>query len=298
MFSNAFGISDLRWLSPWLLAIGVGAAEPANPPFVLTSFLPVHSLTLAVAGSRATVENWLPPGVDPHDFQFSPRDLRKLARADLLVIGGLGLEGWKQEDLRDMSGNPRLTVIEAAGGLAEQSLIRDQGINPHFWLDPILLMDAVNRVSTALQNLDPPGAAEYARNAAGYLERLQSLHRDFEEGLRTSRGVAFITSHNAFPYLARRYGLRLAGVVEQRAGEQPGAQRLADLTKLIRREGVKVLFTDSRPTQRDRRLASDLQLRLATLETLETGPLGLEAYETAMRRNLAALQAALQQGKP
>jgi zinc/manganese transport system substrate-binding protein len=297
--SNAASIfSGLRCMPLLLIAGNLSAADLPRRPFVLTSFLPIHSLTLAVAGTRADVENWLPQGVDPHDFQFSPRDLQRLARADLLVIAGLGLETWKEADLREMSGNQRLVVLEAAGGLAEQTLIRDKGINPHFWLDPVLFMEAVSRVAAALQKLDEANAEAYGRSAAGYMGRLHALHREFEEGLADSRAVPFITAHNAFPYLARRYGLRLAGVVERRADEQPGGQRLADLTQLVRREGVQVLFTDARPTRRERRLASDLNLRLGVLETLETGPLGLDAYESGMRRNLGALRAALQARQP
>lgn len=309
------------------LAIASARAESGRLR-VLTSFLPVHSLTVAVAGNRAEVSNWLPTGVDPHDFQFSPRDIRRLAEADLLVVGGLGLENWTTDQLRRLSGNSRLRLAEAAAGLPAVALIHDAagtrshdhdhdhdhapdhrheeghahgndgGPNPHFWLDPLLMAHAVTNVVQALQALDPEGRAIYEANAAVYLAGLNQLHQDFEAGLRPLQGIPFLTFHNAFPYLARRYGLKLAGVVESTAAEEPSARELADLARLVRQEGVKVLFTDGPPTRLASRLAKDLGLRLARLETLETGDLKPGAYEAGMRRNLRALTTALRPVEP
>ena len=296
------------------------AAEAAATRRVLTSFLPLHSLTLAVAGDRAQVENWLPAGVDPHDFQFSPRDLRRLAAADLLVVAGLGLENWKEDRLRDASGNPRLRIVEAAAHLPADALIHDDGHdahhdhdhdhgpaetdsrhrdlpNPHFWLDPLLAAHAVTNIARALAAIDPPGTAVYETNAAATVARLVALHREFEDSLRDVRGTAFFTVHNAFPYLARRYGLRLAGVIQRSGNEEPSARELAELSRTAREQNVRVLFCDGKPDRLTKRLAADLKLPIAVLETLEIGDLRPGAYEDGMRRNLRALREALGKGR-
>lgn len=310
-------LAAASWLAlAWLGTAGtaLAAASPdAKPPLrVLTSFLPVHSMALAIAGSRASVENWLPAGVDPHDFHFSPADLRRLRAADLLVAGGLGLEGWNEAQLRRMSGNDRLRLVEVGAAIPERVLIHDAcrhdhdhdhghdhdhshhgGPNPHIWLDPLLMAHAIGPVVTAMIELDPAGAGVYRDNAAAYASMVYALHRDFVAGLQEHREVPFITYHNAFPYLAKRYGLRLVGVVEGTAAEEPSARELAELSRLVRQEGVRVLFTDGPPTRLARRLAADLKLSVATLETLETGDLVPGSYEAGMRRNLKALQEAL-----
>lgn len=305
-----------------LLAPPAPAAAPAPTPDrtvprrILTSFLPVHSLTVGVAGDRARVENWLPTGVDPHDFQFSPRDLRRLADADLLIVAGLGLEGWKEERLRESAGNPRLRVIEAAAGLPPDALIEDpcghdhgpesaaggaagphHPPNPHFWLDPILAAHAVTNIARALEALDPAGASIYRANAALQVARLHALDREFAGALAGHRDIAFFTVHNAFPYLARRYHLRLAGVVQTTGNEEPSARELADLARTARDQGVRVLFNDGSPSRLTRRLAADLKIPVAALETLEIGDLRPEAYEAGMRRNLRALESALGKGR-
>ncbi len=311
--SVRFSALLLAWLfgAHGLLAAPAPAPAPAPPTLrVLTSFLPVHSLALAVAGDRAVVENWLPPGVDPHEFQFSPRDLRRLRDARLLLVGGLRLEGWKEQQLRQASGNEQLTLVEASAGLPPESLIAAAGAdagdhahapgehhdhdhgggpNPHFWLDPLLGAHAVTNLVQAFTSVDPGNAAVYAANGAACVARLHAIDAEYRTALVPLRTRAFITYHDAFPYLARRYGLRLAGVVERSAAEDPSARELAELAALVRREKVGVLFVDGQPPRLARRLASDLKLKLGTLETLETGKLGLTAYEDGLRRNLGAL---------
>lgn len=283
-------------------------APTPRPTRVLTSFLPVHSLATAIAGDRARVENWLPTGVDPHDFQFSPRDLRRLAGADLLIVGGLGLEGWKEDRLREASGNAGLRLVEAAAGLPADALIQDpcghdhgddphaHPPNPHFWLDPILAAHAATNIARALAAADPGGAAAYRANTDALVLRLHALDREFSAALEGARNRAFFTVHNAFPYLARRYQLRLAGVVQTGATEEPSARELAELSRVAREAGVKVLFNDGTVDRLTRRLAADLRLEIVHLETLETGPLRPGAYEDGMRRNLRALANALAKG--
>lgn|GEM_PF-1279883 len=292
------------------LAQTVAVAASKDQLTVLTSFLPIHSLTLAVAGEHANVQNWLPQGVDPHDFQFSPRDLRRLRTASVLVIGGLGLEGWSESKLRKLSGNPTLRIVEAAAGLPKEALILDRGPhdhdhdhgdkphshaeapNPHFWLDPMLMAHAVTNIARALREMDPAHAEDFERNAVAATQSLQTLHIDYSRSL-SSASTAFITYHGAFPYLARRYGLRLAGVVESGPTDQPSARQLSDLGRMVRAENVRVLFMDGEPPRLARQIASDLRLKLASLETLETGAFGPQAYENGMRRNLEVLSKAL-----
>jgi ABC-type Zn uptake system ZnuABC Zn-binding protein ZnuA len=315
MSRPSFAAAHLAAIALFMGTAPARAAAPASAPRVLTSFLPAYCLTLAIAGDRARVENWLPAGVDPHEFQFSPRDLTRLREADILVVNGLGLEGWTEAHLRDISGNERLRLIEAARSVPASELIhqdaaghadgdRDHGeddahgvgttgANPHIWLDPTLFARTVTAVAEALAGADPAGADVYRRNAATYVARLEALDREFQEGLRDRRQVAFITQHNAFPYLARRYQLRLVGVIEATAAEQPSARELAELSETVRREGARVLFTDGRPSSIARRLAADLKLELARLDTLETGEFTPDAYLEGMRRNLNALRTAL-----
>ncbi len=314
----------LLWLPRVPSGVSAATANPApaqtgQPPgrVVLTSFLPVFSWTASIAGDRVRVENWLPTGVDPHDFQLAPRDVRRLREAQALVLIGLGLENWRESNLRRLSGNPDLRLFEASRGVAAGQLIQDTSphvhgedhdhdhdpgqaqdpgraaTNPHFWLDPLLASAAVTNILQALVELDPQGVEIYRRNADQLQSSLVKLHQDYEAALAPVRQTPFLTLHNAFPYLARRYQLRLVGVLENTGKEDPSARELAALSATVRRERARVLFVDGRSSRLALRLAADLGLEIATLETLETGKLTPQAYEEGMRRNLETLRRAL-----
>jgi zinc transport system substrate-binding protein len=290
-----------------------GLAVEAKPLKVVTSFFPVYCFTTQVVGDLAQVDNLLPLGVGPHEFQFAPHDLRKLAEADLVVINGLQIESWLEAALKQAAaGRPR-TVVTVSDGLADR-LIHDGedspgaagaeekapataaghlhrgGPNPHIWLDPQLAAHAVTNILTALQKADPEHATAYQTNARRYLDRLQKLDDDYRAALTPLKSVAFITYHQAFPYLTRRYGLNLVGVIELVPDVEPSPKYLARLSRLMREQKVKAIFTEPQYSNKLAvQLARDHQIQLGVLDTLETGPLQPSGYEESMRRNLDQL---------
>jgi len=271
------------WLAAFLAIVGCASnAAETRKLKVLTSFLPVYSFTVNVAGDLADVENLLPPGASPHDFQLSHSDVRKFNRADVLIINGLGVETWLDKLMK--SAGEKRKVIAMSQGLGK-------GTNPHIWLDPILAAHAVTNILRALQAADPVNAQGYANNANTFIQKLYDLDRAFREGLAPAKGTAIITDHDAFAHLAQRYGLRVAGVIEETAEVSPKPSHVAKLGRIIRTQGVKAIFTEAEhPQKRAEQLAQDYRVRLAPLHTLESGDLSRTAYEEGMRKNLAVLK--------
>lgn len=278
------------------------AAEPAPKLRVLTSFLPIYCFTANVAGDLAEVENLLPAKVGPHDYQFAPRDLRKLSGAQLFVINGLGMEDWLAKAMKAAKGSKTATAIEAFADVPKERLISSvphihlpgerghhhhDGPNPHLWLDPTLAAHAVTNILTALQKTDPKNSAAYAANAARYVERLHALDRDLTAALAPVKGRRLITYHHAFPYFTDRYELNLIGVIEEVPDVTPSPKYLAALQKVIRDKNVKIIFTEPQFSPKlAQRISKDTGVPLAELDTLETGPLKPTAYEEGLRRNL------------
>lgn len=272
---------------------------------VLTSFLPVYCFTVNVAGDLAEVDNLLPPGTEPHEFQFSPREVRKLEAADMVVVNGLNLESWLDRTIKS-SQHPKI-IVEAAAGLKSE-LIYGVGYldlkyssaagqpasgapNPHVWLDPQLAEHEVTNVLNALVKADPAHAAGYTRNAVEYIARLEKLDAELGTGLAAYKGQPIITFHDAFPYFARRYGLKVAGVVEQVPDVQPSPKYLSKLDQLIRRDGIKVIFGERQsPMKLPAQIGRDYHVAVAELDTLETGEFKPDAYEQGMRSNLQVLE--------
>ena len=257
------------------------AAEPAKLK-VLTSFLPVYCFTVNVAGDLAQVDNLLPPGSSPHDFQLSPPDVRRFNQSDLLIVNGLGAEPWIDRLKRQGAKGKKIVIV--SDGFSKDT-------NPHIWLDPILAAHAVTNILRALQAADAQNADAYATNARAFVRKLEALDQEFREALAGVKGAAIITYHDAFPHLARRYGLQIAGVVEETAEVSPGPRHLAKLRRMVQTQRVKALFTDAEhPQKLAEQLASDFGVRLAPLYTLEHGELSPTVYEEGMRKNLNVLR--------
>ncbi len=307
-------LSCLLLVCSGLLGSSLGAASPKVK--VLTSFLPAYCFTANVARDLAEVENLLPQASSPHDFQLSPPELRKLQTARLLVVNGLGLESWLPGTLEALGTKSRLAIVQLSSGLDEQLIFlpsplkrgtegastteegpsaswksRQGTANPHIWLDPLLAAHAVTNILRALQKADPVNADDYARNAREYVARLDRMDQQYRRAAKALSGSAFVTLHDAFPYLVRRYGLSLAGVIEPIPGVEPSARYFGRLLATARQNKVGVIFSEKGEASRlAGQLAGDTGARTALLDTLETGPLKPEAYEEGMLSNLFIFQ--------
>ena len=289
---------------------------------IVTSILPIFCFAINITGDLAEVENLLSPGVEPHDFQFTPREMRIVGAAEVLVVNGLGLESWLTKVL-DTPENRKTVVIASAGleadllplagtesptsavslarssGFSRSARDSDTGIpasswNPHFWLDPTLASRAVTNILAALQKADPTHAEAYARNAQRYLGELSALDAELLAGLAPFNNQAVITFHDAFPYFARHYGLRVVGIVEKVPDVDPSPRHVAALGALIRREPVRVVFGERQsPSRLVEMLGRDYHVAIAQLDTLETGAFTADAYTRGMRENLRTLEKAL-----
>lgn len=296
---------------------------PASPPpakrlQILATFAPIHSWTLNIAGSDADVELLLPGDVGPHDFQLRPQDIQRIRRADLIIANGLGIDDWLQKAIEANSpASAKGLVLISAGMKADfiyevptlsldpdaarsgHSHSHDHGAageapNPHVWLDPLLAAQGVTNILVALQKADPANASAYAGRAADYVQRLLTLHREFESTLDPLPNKAIVTYHDAFPYFCRRYNLTLAGVVEEIPHVNPSPRYLTRLSRVIRARNVRVIFTEPQFSPRlVHQLSRDLGVQFAELDVLETGKASASFYEDGMRSNLARLRAAL-----
>lgn len=289
------------------------AAAEGRKLRVLTSILPIYCFTANVAGDLAEVQNLLPGGVGPHEYQLSPADAKKLSRANLIILNGFGLDSWLTRSIQANRMQASAIVLEAAAGLDEALIGREtkdrqnersnrRGLsagldraspeaNPHLWLDPRLAAHYVTNILAALQKADPPNANAYALNATHYLGRLEKLDADIGQALAPLKDQPFVTYHEAFPYFVRRYGLNQAGAVEKIPDVEPSPRELSALYQVIREKKVKVLFTEPQFSSKlARQISRDLNLSLAELDPLETGRLTPTAYEEGMRNNVQVLQ--------
>ena len=276
-------------------------AQTTKKLTIVTSFLPIQSHAAAIAGDNAKVSQLLSQETGPHDFQLKPADVKKVADADLFIINGVGIEGWLEELVRKL-GRKKPVVIDASKGatlLASpeefQSGRRDSGYseNPHVWLDPLIAQQQVANILRALRKADPANAETYTRNAKSYLAKLKKLDADFKTAMDSLPNKNLVTFHDAFPYLARRYGLNYVGYISEFPEKDPTPKQLATLLDKIKTQRVGVLFAEANYAPRLlKRVAAQSGAKVSQLDTLEVGQGHASAYLDRMRANLAALRAA------
>ena len=278
---------------------------------VLVSLPAYFSWTSQIGGRWVTVEPLLPDNADPHHFQFRPRDLQRVRRADLILLNGAGLEDWLKPALRQQAPDSEGKIVEISAGYPRAQWIFDDAEsegnetsshppdpsgfpNPHFWLDPVFASFAVSNILQILQRAAPAHADSFGTNASVYLDRLRKLDADFIAFRKPLKSPALVTVHPAFPYLCRRYQLSLIGALEVVPGVEPSPKHLSRLIREIRTHRVGTLFVEPHSGSRlAEQLASDLKLSTDELDTMETGAWSANAYEDGMRRNLCALSRSL-----
>jgi ABC-type Zn uptake system ZnuABC Zn-binding protein ZnuA len=236
-----------------LAACGSAAGSAGGPLKVVatTSFL--RDIAQNVAGGRFTVGQLIPTGVDPHEFDPTPAEVTAAVRSDLLIVNGANLEGTLAATLRNAGGG-HVTVVASAGLTprvpkpGEAAPAHAGEPDPHFWLDPILVIGYVQNIRDALVKADPSHAATYQANAAAYVTKLRQLDAWIRAQVATIPPAArlLVMDHLSHGYFADRYGFRIVGAVipSVSTGDIVGAQQLADLVKTIEATGVKAIFVE------------------------------------------------------
>ena len=171
----------------------------------------------------------------------------------------------------------------------------DELLNAHVWLDPALAIRQVENIAQGLSQADPQNAALYAANAQAYAKRLSRLDAELRAQLGALAGEEIVTFHEAFDYFAQAYDLRIAGVIEQEAGEEPGTRDLAETCDLVIERGVRALFVEPQYPQRAAEtVARETGAAVYTLDPAVSGDGEMDSYERIMRQNAATLLEALQ----
>jgi len=283
-----------RWLAgaALLLAalLAVACGDSGGPPDerlrVVASLEIFADMARNVGGDRVDVTAVLPSGADPHTYELSPGRVADIARADLVFVNGLGLEGNVRDAIDENAGGP---VVELSEGLATLDS------NPHLWLDPRLAARYVERIRDVLIEHDRQGRAQYEANARTYLEQLGTLDREAEAAVQSipPERRKLVTFHDAFRYFATRYGLEIVAVVVRSPGQDPSAQDVARLTETLRSEGVPAVYKEPQFNAAVLEQAAD-EAGVRVLDLLSDAYTeGVGTYLELMRFNLRQLQEGL-----
>jgi ABC-type Zn uptake system ZnuABC Zn-binding protein ZnuA len=270
-----------------------GKGEQTSPkagPKVVTSIELFADLIHQVAGERAQVTALVPAGADPHTYEPVPSKVVDVSEADLVLINGVGLEETLMDVIKNNVGSG-VPVIEMSAGLPVLEAGSEGTGNPHLWLNVRNAMHYVEVARDALIQVDPQGEAEYRANAQKYLAELEDLDRQVEHSIASipAERRKLVTFHDAFPYLADRYGLELVGVVIRSPGQEPSAGEVADLTTTIRADDVPAVFKEPQFNARVLELAAkDASVQVCSLYSDAFGD-GVDSYVKLMQFDASEL---------
>ncbi len=301
-----------------LLLAGCGGSDGSNGSpeqtegsgavTVVAGFYPLEWAAARVGGERVEVSSLTPPGAEAHDLELAPQDVAAVSEADLLVyLAGFqpaldraaeneaADSAWNAGEAADLSltadehGHEGETEEEHAEHAGEGAEVTD----PHFWLDPVRLAAVGNALAAELSERDPDGAAAYEENAAALRADLESLDGEMQAGLASCAVDTLVTSHEAFGYLADRYGLEVVGISGLSPSQEPEPAQLAEIATLVRERGVTTVYTETLvdPAVAET-VAAEAGVQTAVLDPIEglTDESAGEDYLAVMRANLATLQ--------
>jgi len=236
----------------------------------------------------------LPAGASPHTYEPTPKAVQEISRAKIFIRIGAGLEFWADK-LVSAAARDVITVT-CSDGIAlikgEEHAHALSNVDPHIWLDPVICMKIIKKIEDAFSRADPSNSSYYKKNASDYIARLTSLDREISEKVRTFRTKEYITFHSAWNYFSKRYGLRVAGVIEEGPGKEPTARHINEILRLIKGLKTRVVFAEPQSSTRIAEvIAKEAGAQVLILDDLG-GQKGRETYLDLMRYNLAVMEKA------
>ena len=296
---------------------------------VVTTIFPLADMAEELGGDKVSVSYLLPPGASPHTFEPTVDQARLVSEADLFIFIGAGLDDWAVKlaesagpslillNLSDMASLLQAapyTDLKHSGDREdnhdyddhaheheEEHLAADDDHHsedhhdhgpddPHFWLDPVTVRDAIAPAITgALSLLAPDDEAYFNELSESYSQGLSLLHEEIESKLSSVQNRRFIAFHSAWQYFAHRYNLEEIAVIALFPGQEPSAGSMAELIELVEDKSIKAIFSEAQfPSALAERIAEESGLNLLELDPLGgPGIEGRESYMGLMRYNLS-----------
>ncbi|MEH3119274.1 MAG: metal ABC transporter substrate-binding protein [Methylorubrum populi] len=272
----------------------------------VATFSILADLVTQVGGERVAVTSLVGPDADAHGYSPAPGDARRVAEADLVVVNGLGFEGWIERLIK--ASGTRAPVVVAAKGVKTIAGSHDHDdhghdhgdhADPHAWQNVANVKLYVANIRDGLSTVDPAHAALYAANAAAYTEKLDALDAEIRSTLQTipAERRRIITTHDSFGYFSDAYGMRFLAPQGISTDSEAGPRDVARIIRQIRSDKVPAVFVE---TIADPRLMQQIARESGAkvggriYSDALSGPAGpAPGYVEMMRANLRAFREAL-----
>ncbi|CAI9414297.1 Manganese-binding lipoprotein MntA [Pleomorphomonas sp. T1.2MG-36] len=258
-------------IASFFAMLTAGPAFAADRLPVVASFSILGDMVSRVGGDRVSVTTLVGPDGDAHVYEPTPNDVKAVAGAKLLVVNGLGFEGWMNR-LAEASGYAGPVTVASEGvkprEMAEEEDHHDHaeadhaahdhhGVDPHAWQDVANAVTYVKNIAVGLDAADPAGKATYDANAAAYVAELEALDAEVRAAMAAlpADRRKIITSHDAFGYFGAAYGLELLAPEGVSTESEATASDVAGIIRQIREDAIPAIFVEN---IKDRRLIDQI----------------------------------------
>ena len=251
VFATKRTMKMIRAILLGMLALGfapVGALAGTVTVASLSTIL--TEMANEIGGAHVTVIPLVKAGMDPHEYEPKPDDLRQASDAQLILATGKHLENYLPKLSESTGGKAEVLQVGDAFpslSISGEDAPKTGGLDPHWWHSIANMKVAVKTVRDELAKLDPADAAEFSTNADGVLTKLDGLNQwarvEIAQLPRDQRKL--VTSHDAFQYFARDYGFTIYPIEGVTTEDQPSSKKIAELIDRIKSEQVKAVFFES-----------------------------------------------------
>ena len=277
-----------------LAALFLGSSSGRGDLTVASLSTITTDLAKNIGGTHVKIEAIIKPGIDPHEFEPTPRDVKKVADANLVLFTGKGIEGYLTK-LEEAAGGGSSKFLDIGRDIPSLTMDEDgkKVEDPHWWHSVENMKMATRVVAAAFAKADPSNAASYQKNAQRYLASLDELQRWIRVKLAglSHDQRKLVTSHDALQYFAHDYGFTIYPLKGVSTNEEPSSRHVREIIEVIRGEHVKAVFFESIENLRAIQQIAD-ETGTKTGGSLYSDGLGeteANTYDSMMRHNVSAI---------
>lgn len=250
---------------------------------VTVSISPIKEFTELIGGDKVKVTSLIADNVEPHDVDLKPRDFEKLTKSELFIYNGLGMEDWLEQVKEQISEDKIKYVDTSENG---NPIKTDGKTDPHQWLSLKEAINQCNNIKNALEEVDPENKTYYEENYEKVKTDFEELYNEYLPKFQSLEHKNFVTSHEAFGYLCRDFGLEQQALNDLFGEGELTAKKIEDLVKYCNDNGVTTIFSEEEDSQKEANtLAKEINGEVKPLYTLETKVEG-KSYLEVMKINL------------
>jgi len=271
---------------------------------IVVTIYPFKAIIQEIVGSDIKIDVLLPAGADPHTYEMSPSDFKKIQEAKIFFYGAESLDGWAAKvesenkiELLKLIPKEYLIDIKMSDEHSHQQEAETHyhyGVDPHFWSDPLTVNSMLKMLTEKLSSFYPEKKEIFNRNADRFSERLIELDKKIKEQAKSIEHSKIFSAHPFYNYFFNRYGIEVVGSLEISPGQQVTPKYLKKISEEIRSKNVKAIFINKQHISKPAKiLAESVNVKVTELDPM--GGVGnLMTYEDIIKHNFDLIFKALQ----